>query len=106
MDVVVCAHVIPCIGTLIEAKKKAQVQVELESYFDELIRVATSPDLVISADTMHQYVAGLTALKTMMCMFSEELDRENRSMYLDAMEARVHFQKYVTIEYIDTITDY
>jgi len=91
MDVVVHAHAIPSIGTLIEAKTKAQVRRELESYFDELMRIATSADLAISADTMHQYVVGLVALKTMMRMLLDELDRGARAAYLDATEVRVHF---------------
>ena len=68
-------HTIPYIGTLIEAKTKAQVQMEIDSYFDELMHIATSADLVINVDTMHQYVIGPTALKTMICILSDELDR-------------------------------
>ena len=71
MDVVVYAHAIPSIRTLTEAKKKAQVLLELDSYFDELMCIATSPDFVISANTMHQYVFGSVALKTMMHMLSD-----------------------------------
>lgn len=59
MDVVVHAHVIPSIGTLTEANTKNHVRQELHSYFDELMLIATSADLVTSADTMHQYVTGL-----------------------------------------------
>ena len=42
----------------------------------------------------------------MMCMLSDELDRGAKLVYMDAMDARVHFQKYVTIEYMETIADY
>jgi len=35
-------------------------------YFDELMHVATSADVDISVETMHQYAAHLAALKTMM----------------------------------------
>lgn len=45
MDVIVCMHVIPSIGTLAEEKLKNQVQLELDMYFDQLIRVATSANL-------------------------------------------------------------
>ena len=75
MDVVVHTHAIPSIGTLTQAKTKAKVRLELDSYFDELMHISTSPDLPISANIMHKYVVGLTALKTMMCMLSDELDR-------------------------------
>jgi len=72
--------------------------------------IATSVNLVISADTMHHYFASLatlkTTLKTIMHMLSDKLDRGTREVYPDAMEARVHFQKDVTIEYTDTIVDY
>jgi len=68
MDVIVCMHAIPSIATLTEAKSKNQVWTELDMYFDEFMRVATSADLETNADTMHQCVASLIALKTMMCM--------------------------------------
>ena len=75
-------------------------------YFDKLMCMVTSTHLEISTDTTHQYVVGLVALKTIMCMLSYDLDRGARAVYPDAMEARVSFQKDVTIEYTDTITDY
>ena len=64
---------------------------ELDMYFDKLMCVATTADLQMSADTMHQYVVGLVALKTMLHMLSDELDRGAKSMYLDATKARVFF---------------
>ena len=45
MDVVMRAHVITSIGTLTQVKKKAQVQLELDSVFDDLMHIATSADL-------------------------------------------------------------
>jgi len=60
-------------------------------YFDQLMCVATSTYLEISADTMHQYVARLVALKTIMCMLLDELDISAKSVYPDAMEERVLF---------------
>lgn len=92
MDVIVDTHVIPSIGTLTKVKSKNQVWTELDMYFDDLENVATSADLEISVDTMHQYVFGLVALKTMMHMLSDELDRGARLVYLDETEARVFFQ--------------
>jgi len=55
---------------------------------------------------MHQYVSGPDALKTMMHMLIDELDRGAKIVYLDATEARLRFQKDVTTEYTDTIMDY
>jgi len=68
--------------------------------------IATSVDLAISVDIMHEYVAGPITLKAMMCMLSNELDREAKVVYLDVTKARVRFQKDVTTEYTDTIVDY
>ena len=99
-------HVMPSIDILTEVKTKNQVRLELDMYFDQLMRIATNADLEISTYTIHQYVVGLIALKTMMRMLSDELDRGAKSVHLDATEARVCFQKDVTIEYTDTITDY
>jgi len=53
--------------------------------------IATNPDLPISVDIMHKYFFGLNALKTMMGMLSDELERGARAVYLDAMEERVKF---------------
>lgn len=106
MDVIVCMHAITSIGTLTKVKTKNTVWLELDMYFDQVMRVATNVDLEITADTMHQYIVGLAALKTMMHMLSYELDRGAKSMYPDATKARVHFQKDVTTEYVDTIRDY
>lgn len=106
MDVVVLTNEIPYIGTLTEAKRKGQVWLELDSYNDELTWIATNADLAIREDTMHQYVAGPSALKTVMHILSNELDRGANVVYPDATEERVHFQKDVTTKYVDTIVDY
>jgi len=36
-------------------------------------------------------------------MLHDELDRGSKSIYPEAMEARVHFQKDIIKEYVDTI---
>jgi len=74
-------------------------------YFDNLMCMVTNTHLEIDTDAMHQYVASLATFKAMVCMLSNELDRGAISVYPDAMEARVHFQRDVTIEHTDTITD-
>ena len=106
MDVIVRMHTIPSMSTLTEVKTKDQVQLELDMYFDELMHISTNTHLEISAYTMRQYVAGLTTHKTMMHMLLDELDRGAKLVYLDATKTRVHFQQDVTIEHVDTITNY
>lgn len=87
-------------------KTKIQIQLELDSYSDELMCISTNPDFPINADIIHKYVVGSAALKTMMHMLLDELDVEAREVYLADMEARVKFQKDVTLEHMDTIVDY
>ncbi len=70
------------------------------------MRTASNTNLQMSGDNIHQYVTGLAALKTMMWMLSDELDKGAKSVYPDATEARFRFHKDVTIEYADTIIDY
>jgi len=72
-------------------------------YFDNLMHMVTSMHLEIDTDTMDQYVASPTTLKTMMCMLSNELEKGAISVYPNATKARVFFQRDVTIECIDTI---
>jgi len=45
---------------------------------------------------MQKYIDGLATLRTMLHMLQDELDRGFRTIYLEAMEARVHFNKYIT----------
>lgn len=91
MDVVVHTHEIPSLGTLTQVNTKKQVQLELDSYFNELMCISTSPNLPISANTMHKYVVGPATLKTMMRMISDELERGYQVVYPNAMEAKVRF---------------
>ena len=70
------------------------------------MRIATSADLVISADTMHQYVTGPATLKKMMHILSDDLERGAQVVYPDAMKARVRFHKDITLDHMDTIIDY
>jgi len=83
-----------------------KVRLELDSYFDELMHITSSPNIPISADIMHKYVAGPATLKIMMHMLPNELDRGARAVYPDAIGANVGFQSDVTVEHMDTIRDY
>ena len=93
MHVIFHTHAIPPVWHTHRAEDKKQVWLELNIYFDNLMCMVTSIHLEINTDTMHQYVVGWTTLKTMMCMLLDELDRGARSVYPDAMEARVFFQQ-------------
>ena len=105
MHVIVRTHAIPPIWHTHQGKDEKQVSLELNMYFDKLMRMVTNTHLEISADTMHQYVCGPTTLKTMMHMLSNELDIGAISVYQNAMEARVRFQQDVTVELTDAIID-
>lgn len=60
------------------------------------MREATSDDLQLSTKNMQKYIGGPATLRTMLCMLQDELEKGSRNIYLEAMEARVHFQKYIT----------
>ena len=75
-------------------------------YFGKLMCMTTNTHLKIITNPMHQCVAAPAALKTMMSILLDELDRGAKSVYPDAMEARVRFQQDVTIEHANTITNY
>jgi len=54
---------------------------------------------------MHEYVASLATLKTMMHMISDGLDWEAQVVYLDTIKVKVRFQMDLTMEHTDTIRD-
>jgi len=87
-------------------KTKKQVQQELDSYFDKLMRIATNLDFPICIDIMCKYIVGPTTLKKMTSMLTDELDKGARAVYPNAMEAKFKFQTDVTTEHMDTLKDY
>lgn len=99
-------HAIPSLGTLTQEKTKKQVQQELDSYFDELMRISTSLDLPISGYIMCKYGSGMATLKIMMCMLIDDLEKGARVVYPNAMEVRFRFHIDVTAEHMDTLKDY
>ncbi len=105
MNFIVHMHAIPPIWHTHQAEDRKQVRLELKMYFDKLMCMLTSTHSEIIIDTMHQYVDGLSALKMMMHMLSDELDKGAISMYADATKARVFFQQDVTIKHMNTITN-
>jgi len=52
------------------------------------------------------YIIGLTLLRTKLHMLQDELDKGSKSIYLEAMEARVLFHKDIIKDYMDTIAHY
>jgi len=95
MDVIVRTHRIPSIRLLTQAMKKNQVMLEVDRYIEQLMREATSDELQLSEEKMQKYIGGLATLDTMLHMLQDELERGFRTIYLEAMEARAHFEKYI-----------
>lgn len=88
-----------------QGKDKKKVWLKLKMHFNKSMCMITGTHLKINTDTMHQYVSGLAALKTMMHILSNELDRGSILVYSNETEVRVFFQKDVTIECMNTIMD-
>ena len=65
--------------------------------------MATSTVFQVSADNLRMYIIGPALLKTKLHMLQDKLDWGSKSVYPEAMEPRVHFQKYINKEYADTI---
>ena len=93
MHVIVRTHEIPPIWHTHRGKDKKQVQLDLNMYFNKLMRTTTSTCLEINADTMHQHVVGPVVTKNTMHMLLDELDGGAISVYPDATEARFRFSK-------------
>lgn len=94
------------ISTLTKAKEKNQVRLDLDVYLDQLMLTTTNIDLLVNIDNMQTYIVNLALLKTKMCMLQDEFNQGSKLVYLEEMEARVHFQKDFIKEYIDTIMHY
>lgn len=92
MDVIACMYAIPPICHTHRGEDKKKDQLELNMYFDMLMHMVTNTHLEINTNIMHQYVAGPAALKTMMHMILDELDRGAILVYPNTIEARVRLQ--------------
>ena len=86
--------------------RKNQVMLDVEKYIEKLMRKATSDDLQLSKENMQKYIGGLATLKTLWHILQDELNKGFITIYPEAMEARVHFDKDVTKQYGDTIAQY
>jgi len=74
MHVIVCTHAIQLLQHTHQGKDKKQVHLEMNMYFDKLMRMTTNTHLKINIDTMHQCVFGSAAPKKSMRMLADELD--------------------------------
>ena len=81
MHVIVHTHVIPHIWHTHRGEDKKQVQLELNMYFNKLMRMTTNTHLKISIDIMHQCVVGLVAPKKTMHMLANELEEGAKPMH-------------------------
>jgi len=52
------------------------------------------------------YIIGLALLKAKLHMLQDDLDQGSKSVYLEAMEAIICFQKDFIKEYMNTISHY
>jgi len=57
----------------------------------------------VSADNMRMYIVDPALLRTKLRMLQDELDRGYKSVYPEAMEATVCFEKDIIKEYMENI---
>lgn len=86
-------HKIPSIGSLTESNHKNQVWLEIDRYMDQLRWEATSDDLELSIENMQKYTGGLVMFKTMLHILQYQLYKGSKTIYPEAMEERVRYQK-------------
>lgn len=55
--------------------------------------MATNMDLQVNVDNMWRYIVDATLLRTRLRMLHDELEKGSKSIYPEAMEARVCFQE-------------
>jgi len=94
------------IGTLIEAKGKNQVKMELNAYFDQLMPTTTTVYFQVITDNMCMYISSLTFLRNKLCMLQDDLEIGSKPIYLESMHTRVRFYEEIIKEYMDTIAHY
>jgi len=81
MHVIVHTHAIQPVQHTHQGEDKKQVQMDLNMYFDKLMRMTIGKHLKISIETMHQCVAGSAVPKKTMCMLIYELDEGPEPMH-------------------------
>lgn len=106
LDVMVRMDRTPSIDSLIEAKHKNQVRIEIQRYMEKLRQEATRDDLGLSAHNMKKCIGCHVMVNTMMHMLQDELDTSSRTIYPEFMEARVNYQKDTIKYFEDVITHY
>lgn len=60
----------------------------------------------LSVENMKKYIGGLVVGKTMLQKLQDELDKGSKTIYLEAMEARVRYQKDIIKQFGDIIAQY
>lgn len=106
LDFLVRKHQIPSIRSLTKAKPKKQVWKEVKEYLKQLRQETIREDLELSSHNMKIFISVPVKVKTLLVMCQNELDTGSKIVYLDAMEARVHFQQDIIKKFGDSITQY
>lgn len=88
-DVMLRNNKIPSIGSLDDVKPKNQVRIEIDEYVEKLTWEATRENLDLNTYNMKKYIDGPIKVNTMLLMLQNEVDTGSKTIYLDAMEARI-----------------
>ena len=73
---------------------------------EQLRREATRENLELSMHNMQKYIGGPVMVNTMLHRLQNELDTGSKTIYPDAKEARVRYQKDTIKQFGDIITQY
>jgi len=73
---------------------------------EELGQDSTSEDLELNRKNMYNFIDGPIQVITMSLMLQNEIDIGSKTMYLNAMEARVYFHPGTIMLFGDIITQY
>lgn len=106
LDFLVKAHGIPSVGSLTKAKHRHQVSQEIEEYLEQLRQIATKEDLEMNRQTMQNYIDGPIQIRRMFLLLERDVKTRSKSLYLDDMEDRVHFQPNTINQFGDVIMQY
>lgn len=73
---------------------------------EKLRQNATREELELKKQNMHNFIGGPVKVRTMVLMLQNNLDTDSKTIYLDSMEARVHFQTKTIMQFDNTIAQY
>lgn len=106
LDFMVKTHKTPSVFLLTEAKQRHQVKQEIKEYLEQLRQIAPKEDLDMSRQNMQNYIDGPIQIRKMFLFLKRDVKTSSKSLYLDAMEARVPFQLDTIMQFGDVITQY